>query len=88
MTIKEFNALRGEIYRAGLDNAEIRAALDVAGVAYIYDLTELPDKHAVIILTAKSQLNNNTLQGLGFDPDKTAAKLLLTYHRQAKTVTF
>ena len=57
MTIKELNKIRGDIFSAGLENAEIKKALDVAGIAYLYELTELPDKHASIVLTARAQMN-------------------------------
>ena len=88
MTIKELNKIRGDIFSAGLENAEIKKALDVAGIAYLYELTELPDKHASIVLTARAQMNDNTLRERGFTPENTKAKLLLTYHQQSKTVTF
>ena len=88
MTTKEYNALRHAIYEEGAAVPEIRAALDAAGIAYLYDVHCLPDKHAVLVLTDRHQLNDNTLTERGLDPATADVTRCLTYHRQTRCVTF
>lgn len=88
MTVKEYNELRHSLYLEGLEHEEIRKALDNAGVAYLYEIEQLPDKHSVVILTATTQMNSNMLRGLGFDPDASVVTQRLKYIRQRKIVEF
>lgn len=86
MTIKEFNTIRSAAYNAANEIPEIKRALDVAGVAYVYDARQ-GDHHELLVFTAKTQCNDNTLAEHGF----TAAaevSLILVAHRQTKSVKF
>lgn len=84
MTITNYNALRRRIFDAATQDPEIADAINVAGVAYVYELTQLPDRHAVVVLTAKTQLHDNLLREHGFEPDKATARLTLTLNRRTK----
>ena len=88
MKIKEFNKIRNEIYAEGLKHPEIAEALYYGGVCYLYDVLDASRNHAVLVLTAKTQLNENTLRNAGLDPETAMAKLVMTYHQQTKCVTF
>lgn len=87
MTIKEYNKFRSAVYAVGLEIPEVREAIDVAGIAYLYEVEELPDKHGVLVLTAKTQLNDNTLAASGFSPNADV-RLRAVFNRQTKCVTF
>lgn len=86
MTIKEFNTIRAAAYAAANEVPEIRHALDVAGVAYVYDVQE-GDHRELLVLTARTQLNDNTLAAHGFSADA-AVHTLLKAQRQTKSVKF
>ena len=88
MTLKAFNELRGRFYAAAMEDAEIREAVEVSGVAHVYELEQLPDKHAVIVLTARTQLNDNTIQEQGFDPAAVQVRYRFSVSRQRRTVLF
>lgn len=86
MTTKELNTIRAAAYAAANEVPEIRHALDVAGVAYVYDVQE-GNHRELLVLTARNQLNDNTLSEHGFT---TAAKvsLILVAQRRTKSVKF
>lgn len=88
MKIREFNEFRSAVYQAAMENVEIAKTVNNEGVAFVYDLFELPDKHKIVVLSLESQLNGLFLQEIGFSPEKTKARLLLKVHRQRKTVDF
>ena len=90
MTVKEYNKIRAAVFQAALENsAEVEEAIRVEGVAYIYDVQALPDKHVVLVLTHQAQLNDNVLRKLGFDnPEAATARLVMTLNRQTKCATF
>lgn len=88
MTIKEFNKLRRSVYDLSMENAEIAAAVNATGTAYIYEV-ECGDKHEVLILSHRSQLNAAVLKDAGFSsPDDATARLCLTLNRATKCATF
>jgi len=87
MTVKEYNALRHSIFCAAMEAPEIEDAVNNSGVAYIYDVWQ-GENHTVLVLTAKTQLNSNTLIENGFDPELTDTRLVLKLNRQTKCVYF
>ena len=86
MTVKELNTIRAAAYAAANEIPEIRNALDVAGVAYVYDVRE-GDRRELLVLTARTQLNNNTLADHGFTADA-AVHTLLKAQRQTRSIKF
>lgn len=88
MTIKEYNKLRADIYSAAMENQDVADAINGSGIAYIYEITQLPDKHKVLVLTAKTQMNSYVLREHGFDPDRVSVELRLTLHQQTKCADF
>lgn len=86
MTVKELNTIRAAAYAAANEVPEIRHALDVAGVAYVFDVQE-GDHHELLVLTARTQLNDNTLAAHGFTADA-AVHTLLKAQRQTKSIKF
>lgn len=79
--------MRSRIFNAAMENGEIAEAVKTSGVAYVYDIFELPDKHAVLVLTAETQMNDNTLKESGFSPAAHIRRVLVV-HGQRKTVDF
>ena len=88
MKIREFNRIRSEIYEAGLRNPEIAEALYYGGICYLYDVIDGSRNRTVLALTAKSQLNANTIRNAGLDPETAKAELVMIYHQQTKCVSF
>lgn len=87
--IKDYNAIRAAIYAAGMENPEIAACIDRAGICYLYEVAQLDTgAHQAFALTDERQMNANTLRGAGFDPDACDVKLRLVYHQRTKCVTF
>jgi hypothetical protein len=86
MTIKEFNTIRSAAYAAANEIPEIKHALDVAGVAYVFDIQE-GNHRELLVLTARTQLNDNTLAAHGFTADA-AVHTLLKAQRQTKSIKF
>lgn len=89
MKIKEYNSMKSRIYEIGMECTEVRNALQYNENVYVYDVSQLnPPRHEVLVLTAKTQLNDNTLAAHGFAPESTDANLILTFNRVTKTVKF
>ena len=84
MTIKEYNKFRSAVYAAAMDIPEVAEAVRIAGIAQIVEVHQLPDKHGILVLTAKTQLNDNTLRAHGFDPEKVDVKTRVILHQQTK----
>lgn len=84
MTIKEYNKFRSAVFDAAMEIPEVAEAIRVAGVAQIVEVHQLPDKHGVLVLTAKTQLNDYTLRTHGFDPEKVDVKTRVILHQQTK----
>jgi len=88
MTVKAFNELRSQFYAAAMEDAEIREAVEVSGVAHVFELEQLPDRHAVLVLTARTQLNDSTIRAQGFDPAAVQVRHRFSVSRQRRTVLF
>lgn len=84
MTLKEFNKLRADIFSAAMNIPDVADAVRTSGVAYIYDLFQLPGKHQVVVLSAQTQMHDNLMRERGFDPEQTTAALKLVLYGQTK----
>lgn len=84
MTVKEYNKIRCAVYEAAMKIPEIEEAVRICGIARIVEVKQLPDKHGVLVLTEKTQLNDNTLRAEGFDPEKAETHTRVVLHRQTK----
>lgn len=87
MTVKEYNAMRHSIFCAAMETPEIAEAVNNSGIAYIYDVWQ-GEAHAVLVLTAKTQLNGITLRENGFDPERADARLVLKLNQKTKCAYF
>lgn len=83
MTKKEFNTIKRAAFDAALEIPEVAEELKYGGV-YIYQLWELPDKHAIITLNYKTQLNSVTLRKYGFDSERVSAELVCYLNPKTK----
>lgn len=88
MQIKEYNKLRTAVFSAAMEIPDIADAVETSGVALVYELRQLPDKHEVVVLTHRTQLNDNLLRSHGFSPAETDAVLKLKLDRQTKCADF
>ncbi len=88
MQIKEYNKFRTAVFSAAMEIPDVADAVKTAGIALVYELTQLPDKHEIVVLTQRTQLNDNLLRAHGFSPAETAAVLKLTLDRQTKCAAF
>ena len=87
MTVKELNAFRHETFENAKNIPEIAEKLRFGNV-YVFELSQLPDKHAVLVLNYKSQLNDNTMIEAGFDPAQTFVKKVMYLNRATKCAEF
>lgn len=88
MTVKEFNKIRRSVYDLTMENAEVAAAVNTTGTAYVYEV-ECGDRHEILIFNHRSQLNDAVLKEAGFaSPDAATARLCLTLNRATKCATF
>lgn len=87
MKITEFNSLRSAIYAEGMTHPEIAEAIRATGVCYLYDVMDSTGNHAVLALTARSQLNDSALRAHGIRPETARAALLITYTQRTKCAT-
>lgn len=88
MTKKEFNQLRAAMYSEAMKNAEIAEAVSTSGVCYIYEVEDSTGQHSMIVLSAKTQLNDNTLRAHGIAPETAKVTLKLTLTRQTKVASW
>ena len=88
MTIKEYNKLRTAVFDAAMEIPDISDAVNSSGVALVYELRQLPDKHEVVVLTQRTQLNDNLLRSHGFSPAETDVILKLKLNAQTKCADF
>ena len=88
MTIKEYNKLRTAVFSAAMEFPDIADAVETSGVALVYELRQLPDKHEVVVLTQCPQLNDNMLRSHGFSPAETDVILKLKLNAQTKCAEF
>lgn len=88
MNIKEFNTIRRAVFDAAIQIPEIADKLCATDTVLIYDLTQLPDKHIILPLNYKSQLNDNTLRAHGFNPDRVIVKVVMSLNRKTKCATW
>lgn len=85
MTIREYNQLRRDIYDRAIQEAEVAQAIKSSGTAYIYEI-EQGDKHAVLVLSHRSQLNDAVLRDRGIsEPAAAEARLVLTLNQPIKS---
>lgn len=88
MKIADFNNLRHEIFSEAAKFPEVSDALRHNNGVLVYEVTDGKQQHGVLVLTAKTQLNDNTLVQNGFDPKTARAHLVLTLNRDTKCATF
>ena len=88
MTIKEYNRLRTAVFAAAMEIPDIADAVKTSGVALVYELRQLPDKHEIVVLTQRTQLNDNLLRAHGFSPAETDVILKLKLNAQTKCADF
>ena len=88
MKIADFDKLRHAIFVEATQNEEVFEALRVNNIVYLYDVTDGKQQHGVLVLTAKTQLNDNTLAQNGFDAATARAHLVLTLNRDTKCANF
>lgn len=84
MTIKEYNKFRSAVYASAMEIPDVQEAIRVAGIAQIVEVHQLPDKHGILVLTARTQINDNTLREHGFDPEKVDVKTRVILHQNTK----
>ena len=84
MTIKEYNKFRSAVYASAMEIPDVQEAIRVAGIAQIVEVHQLPDKHGILVLTGRTQLNDNTLREHGFDPEKVDVKTRVVLHQNTK----
>ena len=84
MTIKEYNRIRTAIFAEAAKIPEVEKALAIDGVAYIYEAVDATRQHTVLTLTAKTQLNDNTLRAAGIDPSTATCRLQMTLRQTTK----
>lgn len=87
MTKKEYNALRVAIYNAAMQNPEIKRTIDQNGVAQLWNAVDATGQHKILVLSARTQLNDNTFRDNGLDPETVAVRKLLTLNRQTGAAT-
>jgi hypothetical protein len=95
MTIKDYNRIRHAAYLEATQIPDIKKVLDSSKVAYVYDIwSTLPQphgggrKHAVVCLSAPTQMNDELLRNHGFNPENAEVRLKLTVNKTAQTVGF
>lgn len=88
MRISDFNKLRAAIFAEAMKNPEIADALRYNNRCYLYDVTDGNQQHGVLVLAAKTQLNDNTLTQHGFDAATARADLVLTLNRDTRCAAF
>lgn len=88
MKIADFNNLRHDIFSEAAKLPEVSDALRLNNIVYIYEVTDGKQQHGVLVLSAKTQLNDNTLAQNGFDAATARAHLVLTLNRNTKCATF
>ena len=88
MKIADYNKLRAAVFMEATKNPEIADALRCSETCYLYDVADGKQQHGILVLTAKTQLNDNTLAAEGFDPATARAERVLTLNRQTKCATF
>lgn len=88
MKIADYNKLRISVFLEATKNQEIADALKYNDMCYLYDVVDAKQQHGVLVLTAKTQLNDNTLKENGFDAETARANLVLCLNRTTKCATF
>lgn len=88
MTIKEYNQLRTAVFASAMEIPDVADAVNSSGVALVYELRQLPDKHEVVVLTHRTQLNDNLLRSHGFSPAETDVMLKLRLDGRTKCADF
>ena len=87
MKIADYNKLRAAIYADAVKDPEVADALLYNDRVYLYDVTDSKQQHGVLALTAKTQLNDNTLADRGFDAATARTELIMTLDRKTKCAT-
>lgn len=87
MKIADYNKLRAAIYAAAAKDPEVSDALLYNDRVYLYDVIDAKQQHGVLVLTIKTQLNDNTLTERGFDAATARAELIMTLDRKTKCAT-
>lgn len=85
MTKKEFNTIKAAAYQACLAIPDIAEVLKVSDTAYIWEVWQ-GQKHAYIVTSCKTQMNDNTLKENGFDIEQAKVRELYSVNRKTKTV--
>ena len=88
MTVKEYNKIRTAVFDAAMEIPDIRDAVKTEGVALVYELTQLPDKREIVVLTQRTQLNDSFVSAHGFSPAETRAVLKLKLTARTKCADF
>ena len=88
MKIANYNQLRAAVFMDATKDPEVADALRYSDRCCLYDVIDGENQHGILVLTARTQLNDNVLTENGFDPATASAKLVLTLDRKTKCATF
>lgn len=88
MKVKDFNKIRSAMYYEAIKNKEVAKDLQINDTCSIYEIWDGKGQHGFMVITAKTQLNDNALRERNFDIETVHIEFKMKLHRTTKQASW